>query len=91
MLVWHNGSHYLFTLYDSPHVPAPHWTCIGELTWRVEVDHFVNTVRTRSAKELAERAQKTAEHKAYRAELWKRYSLAERFIDLRPQGSTKVQ
>jgi hypothetical protein len=55
------------------------------LTWEIVGDHFVNHVhplRTRSTEELAERAQKTAEHKAYRAELYKRYSLAERVIDL---------
>jgi hypothetical protein len=85
VLVWFNGSHYSFTLHDSPHVPAPDWTCIGELTWEIVGDHFVNQVhplRTRSAEELAERAKKTAEHKAYRAELYRRYSLAERVIDL---------
>jgi hypothetical protein len=81
VLVWHNGSHYSFTLHDSPHIPAPGWTCIGELTWQVEGDHFVNQVlplRVRSTEELAERAKKTAEHKAY-----KRYSLAERISDLK--------
>jgi len=55
------------------------------LTWEIVGDHFVYHVRplrTRSAEELAKRAQKTAAHKAYRAELYKRYSLAERVIDL---------
>jgi hypothetical protein len=86
VLVWHNGSHYSFTLHDSPHVPAPGWTCISELTWGIEGDRFVNQVhllRIRSDEELAERAKKTAEHKAYRAKLYKRYSLAERISDLK--------
>src|SRR6266478_9552448 len=59
---------------------------IGELTWEIVGDHFVNHVHplgTRSAEELAERAQKTAEHKAYRAKLYKQYSLAERLTDLK--------
>ena len=56
----------------------------------VPISVTVHPPRTRSAEELAERAQKTAEHSAYRAELWKRYSLAERIIDLRPLGSTKL-
>ena len=84
--VWHNGSHYSFTLHDSPHVPAPGWTCIGELTWEIVGDHFVNEVHplcVRSDEELAERAKQTAHHKAYRTELYKRYSLAERISDLK--------
>ncbi len=86
VLVWHNGSHYSFTLHDSPYVPLPGWTCIGELTWWIEGDHFVNEVhplRVGSDEELTERAKKTAEHKAYRAELYRRYSLAERLTDLK--------
>jgi hypothetical protein len=86
VLVWHNGSHYSFTLHDSPHVPAPGWTCVGELTWRIDGDHFVNQIlplRVRSDEELAERAQKTVAHKAYRAKLYKRYTLAERISDLK--------
>jgi len=86
--------HYAFTFHDNSCLPAGDWNCIGELTWRIDGDHFVNHVRplrTRSAEELAERAKKTAEHKANRAELYKRYSLAERIIDLRPLGSTKLQ
>ena len=86
VLVWHNGSHYSFTLHDSPHVPTPGWTCIGELTWRIDDDHFVNDVlplRVRSDEELAERAQKTAAHKAYRAKLYKRYTPVERISDLK--------
>ena len=93
VLVWRNGSHYSFTLHDSPHVPAPDWTCIGELTWWIDDDHFVNQVhplRTRSAEELAEGEQKTAAHKAYRAELYERYSLVERVIDLAGPANPRV-
>jgi len=86
VLVWHNGSHYSFTLHDSPYVPAPGWTCIGELTWEIVGEHFVSEVqllRVRSDEELTERAKKTAEHKAYRAKLYERYTLAERISDLK--------
>ena len=88
VLVWSNGKHYSFSFHDDdPNFSmGDDWVCIGELTWRVDGNHFVNTVgplHTRSAEELAERAKKTTAHKAYRAKLYKQYSLAERLTDLK--------
>ena len=54
VLVWFNGWHYTFTFHDSSYIPAEDWNCIGELTWWIDGDHFVNEVhplRVRSDEE----------------------------------------
>jgi hypothetical protein len=44
VLVWFNGEHYAFTFHDHSYVPVGDWNCIGELTWEIVGDHFVNHV-----------------------------------------------
>lgn len=93
VLVWKDGPDFRFTFHDEPprFAPGRNWVCIGELTWHVEGDRFAYellALRERSEAELLERARQTAEHKAYREELWRRYSLRERLADL---GKTLAQ
>lgn len=90
--VWMDGTDYAFSFHDEPmRLPKRDWVCIGELEWRVEGDKFVYELQPlaqRSEQELKERAEKTAAHRAYREELWRRYPLSERLADLGLAGST---
>jgi hypothetical protein len=59
---------------------------LGEVETRVVDGKFENRivpVRERSEEELRRRRQQADRHKAYRAELYRRYPLAERMADLR--------
>jgi hypothetical protein len=59
---------------------------LGEVRTRLVNDEFVHDIvplQERSDEEVQRMQQQTEEHKAYRLELYKRYSLAERLADLR--------
>lgn len=85
VLVWKDGEDFRFTFHDELTRFAPGRTCVGELTWEVIDDRFVyelHPLREHSEAELLERARQTAEHRAYREALWKRYPLEQRLRDL---------
>jgi hypothetical protein len=51
-----------------------------------EIVDLLVPLEVRSDEEMHERANATAEHKAHRAELYKRYSVADRLKDLGRPG-----
>jgi hypothetical protein len=91
VLVWKNpspeGQRYGFTFHDDEKGHRfESWELLGELDIRVENGEFVyevTPVQERDAVDLAMRAHQTELHKAYRQELYKRYSLTNRLKDLR--------
>jgi hypothetical protein len=76
------------------HLPdAPSTDLKPELTLADRAAPILRRITARPAEHLRRDcvSYEIGEHKSYRAELWKRYSLAERLIVLRPLGSTKLQ
>jgi hypothetical protein len=67
---------------------------LGEVRTRIINDEFVHEIvplQQRSAVESLRMQQKAEEHKAYRAELHKRYSFTERLADLAGKNFVKVK
>ncbi len=65
--------------------PRPNGVLLGEVRTRIVNGKFedrIVPIVERSEQELQRRRLQTDRHKAYRAELWKRYSWAERLEDL---------
>jgi hypothetical protein len=94
VLVWKNpspdGQRYGFTFHaDEKGHRFESWELLGELDIRVENGEFVYEVtplRERDAVELAMMARQAEEHKRYRQELYRRYSIEERIQDLKSAG-----
>jgi hypothetical protein len=66
----------------------------GEVRTRMingEYVHDIVPLQQRSAKESRRMRQQAEEHKAYRAELYKRYSFTERLADLSGKNVAKVK
>jgi hypothetical protein len=67
---------------------------LGEVRTRIINDEFVHDIvplQERSDEELRRMQQQTEEHKAYRSELYKRYSFTERLADLNGKNLVKVK
>ena len=67
---------------------------LGEVRTRIINDEFVHDIvplQERSDEELQRMQQQTEEHKAYRSELYRRYSFTERLADLNGKNLVKVK
>jgi len=67
---------------------------LGEVRTRIINDEFVHDIvplQERSHEEMQRMQQQTVEHKAYRSELYKRYSFTERLADLNGKNFVKVK
>jgi hypothetical protein len=66
---------------------------LGEVESKIVDGEFVDDIASlqrRSVEERQRMRQQAEEHRAYRAELYKRYSLAERLADLNGKVETKA-